>query len=360
MPPVMGATAFVIAAYTGTPYGALALAAAIPAFLYYMSIFLNVHLYALREGVGPSQQGAPLTRSDFVAGTAIAGPLILLVYLLLTYFPPMLAALYSTAALTVATLPLKSMRVSLKRILRGVSSLTRAMATIAIACGAAGIVMGIILQSGLGAQLSSVLLKVAGGNLYVLTGLTALASIVLGMGLPTIVVYILLATLIAPALIQGGFDILAVHLFIFYYGVIALLTPPLAVASYAAAAVAESDPTKTSFYAAWFALGKYVVPFMFLFSPALIGKGDPWVVAVKVIFAVVALAAVSLAVIGYWRGRLSPWHRGGFLATTVLLGAAPMEINVAGLSAFGLLVVLHVFFTRRVVGSRGGVGQDGA
>lgn len=339
MPPIMGATAFVIAAYTGTPYGTVALSAAIPAALFYISIFCNVHLIALRDDIRPAETKVEWERADIWGGLAIGASVSVLIYLLVTHFPPMLAGFYSAAAVIVATLPLPAMRITFKKFIAAIVSLTHALAVIAIACGAAGIIMGIILQSGLGAQLSSLLVDIAGGNIYVLALLTAITSIILGMGLPTIVVYILLASLIAPALVEGGISVLAAHLFVFYYGVIALLTPPLAVASYAAAGVAGSDPSRTGFYAAWFALGKYAVPFMFLFSPSLIGDGPIMMILIKVAFAVVALCAMSLAIVGHWRGRIKDVSRAGLLGAASLLGSAPIWLNLAGLALFTLLVL---------------------
>lgn len=349
MPPVMGATAFVISAYTGIPYGKVALHAAIPAFLFYVSVFLNVHFTALRDDIKPVGESAvmPWRREDIWGGFAVVLPLALLVYLLVTYYPTMLAGFYAAGAVVIATLPLKTTRLTWQRFVAAVTSLGRAMAVIAFACGAAGIVMGVILQSGLGAELSSLLLHVSEGNIYVLAVLVAVVCIVLGTGLPTIVVYILLATVVAPAMIHAGVPILAAHLFIFYYGVVALLTPPLAVAAYTAAGIAESDPNKTGFYAAWFALAKYAVPFMFLFSPALVGDGSWWEIVVKVTFAIFAMAAISLAVIGFWRRRVGIWSRLGFLVAAGLLGSVPVSLNLGGLAIFLLLGAPQVLSQRR-------------
>lgn len=347
MPPLMGATAFVIAAYTGLPYATVAIHATIPAILFYVAVFLNVHLLSLREDIRPIEQSQSWTRTDLFAGVAVFTPLVLLVYLLITYFPPMLSAFYSAGLLVVTTLPIAHMRISIAKFIQAITSLTRAMSVIAVACGTAGIVMGIILQTGLGANLSSLLLQAAGGNVYILAVLTAAVSIILGMGLPTIVVYILLASLVAPALIDGGFETLAVHLFVFYYGVVALLTPPLAVASYAAAGIAETDPTRTAFFAAKFALAKYVVPFVFLFSPALVAEGPLWLIAVKVLLALVALIGLSLAIIGYWRGFIPAWQRIAFVGVAALLGSAPLELNAVGLAGAAVCMGMLYMDTRR-------------
>lgn len=343
MPPIMGATAFVIAAYTGIPYRDIALGALMPALLFYLSIYLNVHFYARRHDIRSSdtkEMSRSWRWSDTLAFTAIALPMVLLVYLLVTTFPIMLTAFIAAGALIVASFPFKKLRISISKALAAVGSLTSSIVMIGAACGAAGLVMGAIMQSGLGAELSSFLVDASGGSTFVLALYTAIACIILGCGLPTVVVYIVVATLVAPALIAGGISVLAAHLFVFYYGVIGLLTPPLAIAAYTAAAIAQSEPNKTGWYAAWFAMGKYVVPFMFLFSPALVGQGSLEEIAVKFSFGVVAMAAVSITVVGYAFRRLALWERAGYLACVVLLAAPWLLFNVSGLGGFAALMVM--------------------
>ncbi|MEO4042149.1 TRAP transporter fused permease subunit [Hoeflea sp. CAU 1731] len=341
VPPIMGATVFVIAAYTGTTYGQIAWHALIPAFLFYTAIFANVHLTALKENIRPLDTAERWTRQDGYKVAVVLLPTILLVYLLVTHFPTMLTGFYATAALLIITLPFRTLRITPSRFLHGVLSLTRAIVIVVVACGAAGIIMGVVLQSGLGAELSTLMLDIAGGNIYLLAVLTALVSIVLGMGLPTIVVYIILATLIAPALVNAGLSVIGAHLFVFYYGLAALLTPPLAVVSYTAAGIAGSDPNYTGFYAAWFALAKYVVPFMFLFNPELVGEGPWMLVAAKFVCGIAALFCVSLGTIGFWHNRLSKWQRVLYFVTAILLGVVPLSVNMVGVVLFAILCTIH-------------------
>jgi TRAP transporter 4TM/12TM fusion protein len=285
-PPVMGAAAFLMAEFLNLPYGQIALAAAIPAALYYLALFTQVDLEAAKHNLGglPREQ-IPNFSGVMRFGWVFLFPLGFLIYVLMFDNWEAGKAGMATVVLTFAVGFLqKETRPTLSKILNCIESTGRTLLDIVVITALAGLVIGSLQLSGLTFKLSLLLVTLSGGNVLALLGLTALVCILLGMSLPTAVVYITLAVLVGPALAQLGIDPLAAHLFLFYFGMLSLITPPDCLATYTAAAIARSDFWHTGWTGMRLGIAAYVVPFAFALHPALILRGS-WS---DVLFAVVA------------------------------------------------------------------------
>jgi TRAP transporter 4TM/12TM fusion protein len=274
-PPVMGAAAFLIAEFLNIPYGQVALAAAAPAFLYYLALFTQVDLEAAKHGLGglpPAQ--IPKIKGVMRLGWVFLVPLGFLIYALMFANWEAGKAGIATVLLTFIVGALqRNTRPTFHAVLKSVEDTGRTLLDIVVITGLAGLVIGSLQLSGLTFKLSLILTSLAGGNVVVLLALTALVCVLLGMSLPTAVVYITLAVLVGPALAQLGVDPLAAHLFLFYFGMLSLITPPDCLATYTAAAIAHSDFWKTGWTGMRLGIAAYVVPFVFALHPALIFRG---------------------------------------------------------------------------------------
>jgi TRAP transporter 4TM/12TM fusion protein len=334
-PPVMGAAAFIMAEFTGVPYGKVCIAAAIPALLFYVSIYCIVHLEAIKLGIRPVSRGSGPSLQSIVYDSYMLLPLAALAYLLITYSPPMQAALYCSLFVIMTSLVKASTRFSKKRLVETIDNTARSMIPVSTACGCAGVVIGVISMTGVGMKLAAGLISISQDQVFLLLILTAVASLILGMGLPTSACYIVLSILIAPALVKMGVGLLASHMFIFYYGVLAVITPPVAVAAYTAAGIAGADPSRTGFTACWIGLCKYIVPFMFVYNTALLADGNVGTVGINILFAIFGIISISIFIEGY---LLSPV---GFLNRMVfLLLGLLMLVKYLYLNALALLMLL--------------------
>ncbi len=335
MPPVMGAAAFIMSELTDIPYLKIALAATIPAVLYYAAAFFYVHLEAKRlqiKSIPPEER--PNMLLVLRKGGHLLLPLCLLIYLLFRSYSPIFAAYYAILALVAVSYLRRETRMGPRAILKALEEGAIGTLGVAAACACAGIVIGVLSLTGLGIRLSSILITLAQGNLPVLLVLTMGASIILGMGLPTSACYVLLAALGAPALTKVGVDLLAAHFFIFYFGIISCITPPVAMASYAGAALADADPSRVGFAAVKIGLVGFIVPYMFVYSPVLLGQGSLWEVGWALTTALIGCAALAAALQGY---LLAPCK----LPLRLLLAAAALILIAPGwVSDIGGLVLV--------------------
>jgi TRAP transporter 4TM/12TM fusion protein len=310
MPPVMGAAAFLMAEYLSIPYGEVALAAAIPACLYYLALFAQVDLEAARLGLAGVARGevprlAPVMRLGWV----FLVPLAVLVWaLMIAHWEAGKAGMlavgvtFAVGALQTATRP------GWRGVLAALEGTGRTMLDLVAITTLAGIVIGTFHLSGLTSKLPLLLTSAAAGSLFLMLVLTAIVSILLGMSLPTTVVYVTLAVLVGPALAQMGVHPLAAHLFIFYFGMLSLITPPDCLATYAAAAIAQADFWKTGWTGMRLGIVAYVVPFVFVFHPALIGKGTWGDIVGSVLTAAAGVTLLSIGCVGFFTRPLS-WPR---------------------------------------------------
>jgi TRAP transporter 4TM/12TM fusion protein len=334
MPPIMGAGAFILATWTNIPYVRVAAAAAIPALLYYVALLAAIHFRAGKMGIEP----APARRREPVAERLhLLIPVALVVGFLVAGRSPMRAAFWGV----VSALALAYLRPATRLGFQGLRDMLdgagRGAVQVAAACAAAGIVVGVASLTGIGLRMSELIVTLAQGNLLAALLLTALGSIVLGMGLPTTAAYVVLAALGAPALVEMGVPLLAAHLFIFYFGCISNVTPPVSLAAFAAAGIAGSEPMRTATTAAVLASAGFLVPFMFIYGPPLLLDGSiPAIVGVTVT-AALGVTALASAAMGYSSRRLVGWERVVLGAGAFCLVVPGLVTDVAGLAALAVV-----------------------
>lgn len=355
MPPVMGASAFLMAEFLQAPYGEIVLAALIPALLYYLALFIQTDLDAARAGITRVDPSEIPPLRGVLPGLHFLLPFVVLIVALFTFnVVPELAALWSALALIVLALAFgyRGRRPRISALLDTVRGTGIAVIEIILITGAAGLVIGVLGISGLGFNMTLALVTIGGGNLYLLLILSALVCIVLGMGLPTVGVYVLLAALVAPALVEVGVLPIAAHLYVMYFGMMSMITPPVAIAAYAAAGLAGADPIRTGLESVRLGWSAYVVPFLFVLSPTLILRGPADKVAMAVVTASLGIWLVSIAVVGYFLRPVSVFGRLLFAAAGLLAlipaGAFPgAEItDVAGAVLGAALIAYEIWSTR--------------
>jgi TRAP transporter 4TM/12TM fusion protein len=323
MPPVMGAAAFLMAEVLGVPYVEVMIAAIIPALLYYFALFFAVDVEAAKRGIkGESAEQLPRALAVLKAGWYFPLPFVVLVYALVAWnWQAEHAALLATAVLIVLSLAFgyKGERVPLKDIVKAIVSTGGTVVDLILICAVAGMFIGILNITGLAFGMTLQLLTVTGESLPLMLALTAVMAILLGLGLPTVGVYIIMATLIAPALVKVGVAPMAAHMFLLYFGVMSMVTPPVALSAFAAANIAGADVDKTGWTATRIGWAAYIVPFLFAVSPSLLMMGNPFVIAWAVISAALGIWMGTIGVVGYFYAPISPGLRALFVVAGVLL-----------------------------------------
>ncbi len=302
-PPVMGAAAFVMAEFTGVSYFTIMVAAIIPAVLYYFAIFVQVDFEARKAGLRPVDPGTvPRLWETLRRRGYLLLPLAALVYFLMEGYTPVRGAIWAIISLVVLLVVLdgENRRRIFSVLWEALTNAPRMVAPITVAVAIGGILVGIITMTGIGIRLSSVILELSQGHLILILILTMVFSIILGMGMPVTGAYIILAVLLAPAMVQLGVPLLAAHMFIFYGGCKSNITPPVAIASYAAAAVAGTNPWTTSLVAFRIGLCIFIIPFMFVYSPELLGMGDAVATIWRTAMAVLGISALCASVAGWY------------------------------------------------------------
>ncbi|MXY31567.1 MAG: TRAP transporter fused permease subunit [Gammaproteobacteria bacterium] len=315
MPPVMGAGAFILATWTNIPYRTVALAAAIPAILYYLALFAAIHFRAEQQGLDPV---IDKDRPSVISKLHLLIPLLIIVTLLAQGRSPMRAAFWGVSTALLLSLAVPSTRMKRSNYLKATLAGASGAVQVAAACAAAGIVVGVASLTGIGLRMSEFIVVISQGQLFPALLLTAAGSIILGMGLPTTAAYVVLAALGAPALVELGVPLLAAHLFIFYFGCISNVTPPVSLAAYAAAGVASSPPMRTALTAMLLAMAGFLVPFLFVYAPPLLLEGSLFEILLTSGTGALGISAMAGAAIGYIRRPLAVWER----AAVVVAGAA--------------------------------------
>ena len=273
MPPIMGAGAFVMAALLGVPFNKIMVAAILPSLFYYGAVLLMVHLTAVKDGLkGLPADELPSKKAVFKR-LYMMSPVVLLVYMLLIGYTPMYGAIAGITLAWALSLINPTLRMGPKKVLEAIHDGSENIPIICTACASAGLVVGSVALSGIGFKFVSAVISIARGNSLLALILIALVSLILGMGLPTTSAYILGAALGVPALVKMGFLPIAAHLFVFYYAIVSNITPPVALAAYAAASIADSSPNKTGFAACRLGVLAFIVPFAFCYDPGLILQG---------------------------------------------------------------------------------------
>lgn len=354
MPPVMGASVFIMADMLGVGYGVIMLAALAPALLYYINLFLVVDLEAGRLGLkGLARDDRQRSVDILLRSGYLLLPLGVLFGLVLMQYSPAYSALLSLAALLALNLLRKDGRLTLRKVAEAIIEGVVSTAPVAVAVAVAGIVVGVVEVTGLGLNLSTMMVSLAGDKVLVLLIITMFSSIILGMGLPTVACYIILALIIAPIMVRLGVEPLAAHLFVFYFGILSAITPPVALASFASAGIANASPLQTSWVSLKLALPAFFMPYLFVLQPGLLFQGDWAALIVPLLCASVAIVGLSAASVGYFRGPVGPLRRALYFIGSVLVFAPEYISDIVGVALIATAIALGEVQRRRTGERRG-------
>ncbi len=350
MPPVMGATAFLIAEYLGIPYFSLVKAALIPAVLFYVAILMTVDLYARKHDIKGVPESELPTWKELGRNVYLILPLIYLIISMSVFKMSVTkSGITSIIATIVCTLFSARNRITLEKLKRIVKASINGAKPVAVACGVVGIIIGIVMGSGLGFRMSSMLIQISNGQLGILLVLTMVVSLILGMGVPTTAAYLMLALLVVPALKQMNVLPLAAHLFIFYFGIISNVTPPVALAAYAAAGVARCNPTKTGIFAFKLSLSGFILPFMFVYNPVLLMQGNWLEIIQSLITALLGIYSLSSALEGF----VFKWNANKAERLVLLASALLLIVPGTLTDVIGLAVLVGIFLLKTAGSKRG-------
>ncbi|MEK5769250.1 TRAP transporter permease [Acinetobacter variabilis] len=337
LPPVMGASAFIMAETTGVSYGTIALAAVLPALLYYLGVMAQVHFRAGRDHLkGVPKADLPRVKEVLKERGHLLFPIVALVFFLFQSIPVSYAAVYTILLTIVVAAFRKSTRMGPKEILEALADGAKQSLSVMAACAVVGIIIGVVSLTSFGSVMTSSIMSIGAGSLFLTLFFTMIASMILGMGLPSIPAYIITATMAAPALANFDIPILVAHMFVFYFGLFANITPPVALAAFAGAGIAGGDPMRTGFLALRLSLAGFIVPFLFVYNPAMLmidttdiavnakEFGLPaWNVILSItVTSIVGILALGAAVEGYFKTTMS-WFWRIFLGVGALMMIVP-------------------------------------
>jgi TRAP transporter 4TM/12TM fusion protein len=342
IPPVMGVTAFLMAELLSMPYAQVALAALIPGVIYYIGVFIQVDLEAAKMNLkGIPGEALPSFKKVLLANWMFLIPIAVLIYcLFISLIDPDMAGLYTVAATLIIAMFRRGSRIKLTTLLKILEGTGESLLEIGIIVAAAGLILGVMAVSGLGFSFSLALTQMAGDNFLLLLLLAALGAIVLGMGMPVLPAYVLVVLLVAPALIKAGMIPIVAHMFVFYFAVLSFLTPPICLAVYTAASLANSSPMKTALQALRLGIAAYIFPFVFAFSPALLCVGPLGKVLSAAFLAVLGIIVLSIGFEGYLLRRLHWVER----ILSILGGIGLMSPSWAGRGLGVALAAVALFF----------------
>ncbi len=313
LPPVMGSAAFIMAEYTGIEYREIAIAGIVPALLYYLCVYAQVHLRSQKLGLrGLSKDETPPLKRTLKNGGLFIVPLVALSGALLMGYSPTFVAAIATAVVLMVAMVHPSTRMGPRAIWDALAVTTLRMVSVVAACAAAGLVIGGISMTGLGGKFADLVYLMAGDSAFIALVISAVLAIILGMGMPTPSAFILAAVLVGPTLLSMDFSVLQTNMFILYFAVLSAMTPPVAVAAFAASAIADASPLKIAVGAVRLAITAFIVPFAFVYGEGLLMVGSWETIAISCVTAILGVLLLSIAVEGYWRQRLARLPRLGF------------------------------------------------
>jgi TRAP transporter 4TM/12TM fusion protein len=344
MPPIMGAAAFILAQIVGISYWKVAAAAVIPALLYYIALYAAIDFKAMQDGLkGLSPEEMPDVRTDIWKRIHLLIPLGLIIYYIVSMTAtPVTAAARATGMVVLVGFLRRETWMGPEKILGAMEKTAREAVTVAVPCAVAGLIIGVVIYSGLGLKLTEILLALSGGKLYLALFLVMIAVIILGMGMPTSAAYLIGAILLAPFLIKLGVHHLAAHMFIFYFAVISMITPPVALASYAAASISESAIWETGWLAFKMAIPGFLVPYVIIYNPGLILEGPLWDTVWGTFTTLVGILGLVGTVVGFFFGQLSLLKRFILLVGAVFLIVPELVTDLFGMAIVGGMVVTQV------------------
>ncbi len=346
MPPVMGAAAFIMAEFTETSYLVIAKAAFLPAVIFYAVLLAMVHFEAAKRNIPILRDADSVTDwGSILKHSYLLLPLPVFVSMLLNGYSIMLSSFWAIVASVLVSYLDKATALSPRRMVETCITAAHAVIPVAVACAAAGVIIGIITLTGVGLKFSTLVVALSGGSLPLALVLTMLTCLILGMGLPTAAAYILVATLVAPALVDLGVSLLAAHLFVLYSAMLSSITPPVALAAYAAASIAQGNPLKIAVLACQFGMAAFAVPYFFVYDPAILGLDVTWVqIIMSFVTAIVGGICASAAMMGHFTGRLNIIERLVFGVIAILFMNSDWRIDLV---AFVLLGVIGFWTARR-------------
>ncbi|OIJ10205.1 C4-dicarboxylate ABC transporter [Anaerobacillus arseniciselenatis] len=347
MPPIMGAAAFIMAEYTGVPYSEIILIAIVPALLYFSGVFMGVHFEAKKQGIlGLPKSELPSFKS-LAKRADLLLPLFTIVGLLFYGYTPTYAALWGILVSFLVSLTRRDTRMSIKDLFQAFEQGARVALPVIAACASAGIIVGIVVFTGLGGKIAGGILDLAGGNFFLLLFFTMFACILLGMGLPTTANYVVTASMAAPALLEFGVPVIAAHMFVFYFGIVADITPPVSLAAYAGAGIAKANPMKSGITAFKIAIAAFIIPYVFVYNPVLVLEDATFATFTPVLLtALIGMAAISAAMMNYFIYTPLLIERIGLFAAGILL-VYPGNLYVSGIGLVLLVIIGLIQFLRK-------------
>lgn len=348
MPPVMGAGAFIMAEILGKSYGEIAIAALLPSILYFYICGLQVHIEACKGGFqGLPEDQLPPFFITLKKGFVFLLPLAALIWALaVKMYSPTYSAVFAIAMLLLVSVLLrrKGERMGFSEIIRALVDGAKGMAPIALACGTAGVMIGILLRTGLALRFTALLIKMSGDSVIVALVLTMFCCIFMGMGIPTTAAFIVTSALGAPALIKLGVSPLAAYMFVFYFACLSSITPPVAIAAYAAAGISGAKPLATAVSATKLGLAGFLIPFFFCFSPSLLLQGSVAEVSFAVFTSLLGSSFLALALGGYFYGRIKFYERALFFVSALLFVHPDIRTTLLGVP---IILVCFISVLRR-------------
>lgn len=351
MPPVMGAGAFILAEILGVGYGDVAIAAALPAVLYFLACGFQVHFEACKLGLrGMPKSELPDAKSTFLNGLPFLIPIAVLVWaLVIARYSASLSGLLSIAVIIVVAIVLKKKgeRLKLKDIIDALADAAKGMVPVAMACATAGIIIGVLVRTGLTLRFTAIVLQIANGHLMPALILTMLSCVLLGMGLPTTAAFIVCGTLCAPAVIEMGVPAMGAYLFVFYFACISSITPPVAMAAFAASGISGASALKTGFYATKLGIGGFIVPFYFCYNSALLMQGGALDIVQTMVTSIFGIFCLAVSMENHWIYPIKIYERIMFLAASFLLVDASLLTDVIGLALMLAAVVPNILRNRK-------------
>ncbi|MDO6451528.1 TRAP transporter permease [Oceanobacillus profundus] len=345
MPPIMGAAAFIMMEYLGVSYGTIMLAAIVPAVLYFTGIFIGTHFEAKKIGViGLPKAQMPVFKELMVKNGYMLLPLFIIIGTIMVGFTPQRAALMGIFTAFLVSLIRKDTRMSVKKVFLVLEEGARVALPVIAAVGTAGIIAGVVSITGLGAKFAASIIALSGGILFFSLIFTMIACIILGMGLPTTANYVVTATIAAPVLINDfGVLPIAAHMFVFYFGIVADITPPVCLAAYAGAGIARANPFKSGVTAVKLAIAAFIIPYIFIYNPILLLQDiTPIRLIISLLTAIIGMTAVSSAVIGFFIRSSYSWERLILFIAGVMLIVPDLVISL-----IGLLLLLGVWYIQK-------------
>jgi len=360
MPPVMGAAAFVIAEFMNVPYLYVALAGLFPALIYFFSIFVMVHFEARKRNLATiAESELPNLKEELKRGGHLFLSIAVIIVLMVIGYTPMFAAFWAIISIFILSSLRPETRMSPTDILSALEEGARSAVSVSVACAAAGIVIGCVFVSGLGLKFTTLIVSLAGGKLWIALILTMLASLVLGMGLTTTAVYITLAALVIPALVKMGVVPIAAHMFAFYFGLVSAITPPVALAAFAAAGIAGSNPMQTGFHSMRLGIAKYILPFVFVYTPGMLFEGDWFHILAGIAGGFGGIYALTVTTEGWMFDRVGWPVRAVMAACALMLFHSALLTDLGGWVLLAVVVIQQYVTQRRRAAPAGGFQEAG-